>query len=194
MQEFLPSARRVIGHDRNSLRATFSVSSFLGLIVLLVFSFGCGGPSSSPGGSTSSNDVPELTDEVIHERINDARVREVPAENGTAPPIVWNFEEHEPKEIAVIEKQVDGTRATIVLDIETGSSPRARNPRHLAGQIRTEWALRTGWVLRRWEIVGTENISMTYKDLPKSPPDSNLPKLPPDNSNIPKPAAQNSNR
>lgn len=169
MEEFLPSARRVIGHNRNSLRATFLVSSFLGLIVLLVFSFGCGGPSRSPGGSTSSNDVPELTDEMIHERINDARVREVPAENGTSPPIVWNFEKHEPKEIAVIEKQVDGPRAVIVLDIKTGSSPKARNPRHLAGQIRTEWELQTGWVLRRWEIVRTENISMKYRDLPKPP-------------------------
>ena len=140
--------------------------------MLLVFSFGCGGPPSSPvggGPSTSSNDSPELTDEVIHERINDARVREVPAENGTAPPISWHFNRDEPKEIAVIEKQFDGTSATIVLDIKTGSSPRARNPRHLAGQIRTEWELRTGWVLRRWEIVRTENISMKYRDLPKPP-------------------------
>jgi hypothetical protein len=197
MEGFLPSARRVIRRDRNSLRATFSLSSFLGLIVLLTCSVGCGGPSSSQGdqgSSASSNDQPELTDEVIKERINDARVREVPAENGTAPPISWNFGPREPKEIAVIEKHVDGTRATIVLDITTGSSPKARNPRHLAGQIRTEWELRTGWVLRRWEIVGTENISMKYRDLPKPATDSNLPKLPTDNSNMPGPGAQNSNR
>lgn len=143
--------------------------------MLLVFSFGCSGPPSSPvggGSSASLNDLPELSDEVIHERINEARVREVPAENGTAPPINWNFGSREPKEIAVIEKQVDGTRATIVLDITTGSSPKARDPRHLAGQIRTEWELRTGWALRRWEIVRTENISMKYRDLPKPPADN----------------------
>lgn len=159
----------------NIQRAAFLLPWFLGLALLFTCSFGCGGPSSSKGDEASpaaSNDLPQLTDEVIHERINDARVREVPAENGTAPPINWNFDEHEPKEIAVIEKQVDGTHATLVLDIKTGSSPKARNPRHLAGQIRTEWELRTGWVLRRWEIVRTENISMKYRDLPKPPAES----------------------
>jgi hypothetical protein len=40
-----------------------------------------------------------------------------------------------------------------------------RNPRSLAGQIRTEWELKTGWALRKWEIVETENISMKYKNL-----------------------------
>jgi hypothetical protein len=148
------------------LRAAFS---FVGLTVLLAFSAGCGGPSSRGEGApaAASGDLPELTEEIIRERINDARVRDVPAENGTAPPIAWSFDHDEPKEITVIEKQVEGTRATIVLDIKTASSPRARNPRHLAGQVRTGWELRTGWVLRRWEIVGTENISMKYRDLPK---------------------------
>jgi hypothetical protein len=68
-----------------------------------------------------------------------------------------------------VEKQVNGNGATIVLDITTTSSPGTRNPRQLAGQIRTEWKLRTGWVLRQWEIVKTENISMKYKNLPKPP-------------------------
>ena len=63
---------------------------------------------------------------------------------------------------------MDGTRATLVLDIKTGSAPRSRNKLSLSGQIRTEWELQTGWVLRRWEIVDTENISMKYKDLRKT--------------------------
>jgi len=113
--------------------------------------------------------VPELTEEVIRERIHETWVREVPSENVNSAPISWGFSRDEPKEITVVEKNVEGTRATIVLDIKTGSSPRARNQRYLAGQIRTEWELRTGWVLRRWEIVDTENISMKYRDLPKSP-------------------------
>jgi hypothetical protein len=73
----------------------------------------------------------------------------------------------------VVEKHVEGRHATIVLDIKTSSAPRARNQRYLAGQIRTEWELQTGWVLRRWEIVETENISMKYKDLPKPPEQTN---------------------
>ena len=105
---------------------------------------------------------------MIRERINDAYISEVPAENGTDKPIPWNFRENEPKEIAILEKQIDGGRATIVLDIKTSSAP-GRRPIHLAGQIRTEWALKTGWVLRRWEIVRTENISMKYGNLPNPP-------------------------
>ncbi len=143
---------------------------------LLTLSLACGGPpqqSSGDGAAASSSaEIPEITDELIYERINDAWIREVPEESGTAEPISWNFDHDEPKEITVVDKQVKGTRATIVLDIKTGSAPRARANRVLAGQIRTEWELRTGWVLRRWEIADAENISMKYKDLPKPTSDN----------------------
>ncbi len=174
IDEFLPLTIGSIWHVRNVPRATFLLSSFLGLALLLACSFGCA-PSSSQGdgnqsGSASeSNDLPELTEEMIRERINDAGVREVPEENGTAEPISWSFDEEEPKEIAVVEKQMESERATIVLDIKTRSASKARNPRYLAGQIRTKWELKTGWVLRKWEIVRTENISMKYRNLPKPP-------------------------
>ena len=158
------------------IRAILSLSSFLGLAFLLFCSIGCA-PSSSQGdgervSSTSANDVPELTDDIIRERINHAYVRKVPEENGNGEPMNWTFVHEEPREISVVEKQVEGDHATVVLDIKTRSGPRAHGPRYLAGQIRTNWELRTGWVLRQWEIVGTENISMKYKKLPE-PPEQN---------------------
>lgn len=141
--------------------------SFILFTVLLVSA--CGPPSQQQSSSgPGSAEIPELTDDVVRERINGRWISDVPAENGTSQPLDWGFAENEPKEIAVVEKHIEGTHATIILDIKTGSSPRARNQRYLAGQIRTEWELRTGWVLRRWEIVRTENISMKYRDLPKS--------------------------
>jgi len=157
--------------------AIFSLSSIFGLSLLVALSFGCA-PSSSQGdgkqssSASASNDLPELTEEMIHERINDAGVREVPEEGGIAEPINWSFDRDEPKEIAIVEKRIEGERATVVLDIKTRSALYVRNPRQLAGQIRTEWELRTGWVLRQWEIVRSENISMKYKNLPK-PPEQN---------------------
>ena len=159
-----------------SLRST--QWSALLLSLLLVISWGCGGPpsaSTSPTGGQPADGgaIPEITQELIDERINDAWVREVPEETGIAQPISWNFDRDEPKVVTVVDKQVNGTSATIVLDIKTESSPRARAKRQLAGQIRTEWALRTGWVLRKWEIVDTENISMKYKDLSVPPPPAN---------------------
>jgi hypothetical protein len=161
---------KVMSKSSGRRRSILGISILV--IGLLLSTLGCGPPSSSPGGEQNASGVPEITDELIHERINETWVREVPAENGTSEPISWNFDHNEPKEIAVVEKKLDGTRATIVLDIKTGSAPRARANRQLAGQIRTEWELRTGWVLRRWEIVDTENISMKYRDLPK-PTDQN---------------------
>jgi hypothetical protein len=155
-------------------RVVLTLSLLLISSTLLIASFGCA-PSSPGGGQNpppSSQDLPELTKEIIDERINEARVYDVLPESGTGDPIPWGFDEDEPKEMTIVEKQVDGTRATIVLDIKTSSSPRSRVQRHLAGQIRTMWELRTGWVLRRWEIVNTENISMKYRDLPPLPPPS----------------------
>ena len=143
-------------------------SAILGLALLLA----CGGPPTSQGDGrqpASSGDLPELSDEVIRERINDTRVKDIPEENGTGQPITWRFFEEEPKEITVVEKQVDGTHATVILDVKTQTTPRAREPRALAGRIRTEWELTTGWVLRKWEIDKAENISMKYRNLPKPP-------------------------
>ena len=168
----------------------FPLATFL-FLVMILGTFGCGGPSSSTdtGSGDSSTSIPEITDELIYERINDAWIREVPEESGTAEAISWNFDHDEPKEITVVEKQLDGTKATIVLDIKTGSAPRARANRILAGQIRTEWELRTGWVLRRWEIVDTENISMKYKDLPKTTDaNSNSKKIPSNSLSPPSPS------
>ena len=168
---FLP---RTTCHFRSVSRSTFSRVSFLGIALLLALSFGCGPPSSQgdskQGGSAStSSDLPEITDEMIHQRINDTRVRDVPEENGATEAISWGFDEDEPKEIVIVERQIEGVRATIVLDIKTTSAPRARDPRELSGQIRTEWELKTGWALREWEIVKSENISMKYRNLPKPP-------------------------
>jgi len=150
-------------------RASFSLPSFFWLATLLACTLCCAPPASQGGGSrnstSSASDSLELTDDMIHERINDARVRDVPEENGTAEPISWGFDENEPKVIAIIEKQLEGDRATIVLDIKTSSSPRSREQRYLAGQIRTEWELKTGWALRQWEIVSAENISMKYRNI-----------------------------
>ena len=137
---------------------------------VLVFSSACAPPQSSDGKPNAGDGPPELTEETIRTRINGARVRDIPEENGAGDPISWGFFEEEPKEVTVVDKQVDGARATVILDIRTTSTPRARDPRYLAGQIRTEWELETGFVLRRWEIVRTENISMKYRNLPKPSP------------------------
>ena len=155
-------------------RARIFLPSFLISVFALAGSFGCAPPSpnGASGAPAGSQAQPELTQAIIEERINDARVYDVPPETGTGGPIPWGFDEDEPKEIVVVDQQMDGRRATIVLDIKTQSSPRSRSQLYLAGQIRTMWELRTGWVLRRWEIVGVENISMKYRDIPKPPASS----------------------
>ena len=148
-------------------------SGLLVIALLLACTIGCGPPASqngAQGGDPASAETPELTDEIIHRRINETRVFDVTPESGTGEPISWGFDEDEPKEITIVEKKIDGNSATVVLDMKTQSSPRARIHRELQGRIRTDWRLETGFVLRRWEIVNTENISMKYRDLPKQDP------------------------
>lgn len=171
--EFLLLKMRSIRKVRNVPRRIFLLSTFFGLALLLACSSGCA--PSSPGDDTQNssapgaNDLPEITDETLRKEINDVYLREVPEENGAGEPISWRIDENEPKEFTIVDKQIDGTRATIVLDIKTRSAPGARSPRQLAGRIRTKWELQTGWALRTWEIVETENISLKYKNLPKPP-------------------------
>jgi len=168
-REFLV-ATELIRHVQNVPRRTFLLSSFL--VLVLACSFGCA-PSSSPGddkqSESAANELPEITDETIRQAINNAYIRQIPEENGAADPINWNFDDSEPKKFTVVEKQVEGERATIIIDIKTQSAPGSRSPKYLAGQIRTKWELQTGWALRKWEIVETENVSMKYRNLPKPP-------------------------
>jgi len=159
---------------KNMPRASFFLLSIAVSALVLMSSSACA-PSSQQGGGadsagSASQAVPELTQEIIDERINDARVFDVLPDSGTGEPISWGFDEDEPKEITVVERRVEDSTATLVLDIKTQSAARSSTLRYLAGQIRTDWELRTGWVLRRWEIVNTENISMKYKNFPKPPP------------------------
>ncbi len=170
--KFLVLIMRLMRNVRSVPSGTFLHASFLGLALMLTASFGCA-PSSTGGGtqndSTSSapNDIPEITDEKLRQEINDIYLREVPEETGAGETISWRIDENEPKEFTVLEKKFDGNRATIVLNLKTGTAPNARSPKYLAGQIRTNWELQTGWAMRTWEIVETDNISLRYKNLPK---------------------------
>ncbi len=168
---------RVIEMRESCAKIRSFVLPFLATAILLSI-LGCA-PSSQNGASQDRNDQEslELTDDLIRERINDARVWDIPDETGVGDSISWGFDEDEPKEIVIVEKQIEPDKAIIVLDIKTMSSPRSREPRYLAGQIRTKWELQSGWVLRRWRIVETENISMKYKKFPKPPADAPSPPI-----------------
>jgi hypothetical protein len=146
--------------------------SALTVVLLLALSIGCGGPGPD---DSSAEGLPELTDELIRERLNGVRFGPVPPEEGSGEPISWRFFLDEPKEITIVEKNVQGTSANVVLDIKTTSSPRSREPRQLSGRIRTEWQLNSGMVLRQWEVVRTENLTVKYRNLPKPSPEPSKP-------------------
>ena len=134
---------------------------------LTLFALACGGPAGNESSPNASGDGPPgLTEDMIRERLNGSWINDVPERDGAGEPITWRFFESEPKEIVIVDKQVNGTSATVVLDIRTTSSPRSREKRYLEGKLRVDWELRRGLVLRQWEVVGTENISLKYKNLP----------------------------
>lgn len=144
----------------------------LGCVIslLLWLSFGAsacvdnspGSSSTGPQRSTGADDRPELTDEKIGETLVGEFLAGVPSEDGTARPMNWRFDENEPKELKVLEKQLQGDRATIVIDMKTRPF-RDKYQLHLAGQLRLHYELQTGWVTRKWEVVRIENISMKYR-------------------------------
>jgi len=128
------------------------------LIGLLLYINACSGGDSQP----PANDRPEITVETIREHINGERVR-VPAADSASEPRSWGFMRDEPKEIELVEKQLAGDTAMVVIDIRTGSAPRAEKPRKLSGRLRLHYKLERGWMLRQWEIVGIDNLSFAYE-------------------------------
>ena len=108
---------------------------------------------------------PEITVETILEDLNGQRIN-VPAEDGASEPSTWRFFLNEPKEIEILEKQLAGDKAILVIDVRTRTSPRAEQQgikKKLAGRLRLHYELQTGLVLRKWEIVRIENISFVYQ-------------------------------
>ena len=131
--------------------------------LLLVGLLACAGACTSGGSSPPADDKrPEITAEKIREDINGERVKVPPAE-GITESRSWGFERNEPKEIEIVEKQLDGDSATIVIDIRTGSAPRAEKPKKLSGRLRLHYRLEKGLVLRQWEIVEIDNLSFAYQ-------------------------------
>ncbi len=117
------------------------------------------------GGQPPEDRRPEITVEKIREDINGQRVS-VPAEDGASEPSSWRFYPNEPKEIEIVERQLAGDKATLVIDMRTRTSPRAEQQgitKKLAGRLRLHYELQSGFVLRKWEIVQVENISFAYQ-------------------------------
>ena len=131
--------------------------------LLLVGLLACGGACTGGGSSPPADDQrPEITAEKIREDINGERVKVPPAE-GITESRSWGFYRNEPKEIEIVEKQLDGDSATIVIDMRTGSAPQAEKPKKLSGRLRLHYRLEKGLVLRQWEIVEIDNLSFAYQ-------------------------------
>jgi hypothetical protein len=134
----------------------------ISLLLLLLLSALAG---ACEGGPPPEDRRPEITVEKIREDINGQRVS-VPAESGASEPSSWRFYPNEPKEIEILEKQLAGDKATLVIDLRTRTSPRAEQQgitKKLAGRLRLHYELQSYVVLRKWEIVRIENISFAYQ-------------------------------
>lgn len=132
------------------------------MILLLLLS---GLAGACKAGPPPEDRKPDITVETILEDLNRQRVH-VPAEDGTSQPSMWRFFPNEPKEIVIIEKQLAGDKAILVIDLRTSTSPRAEQQgikKKLAGKLRLHYQLQSYYVVRKWEIVGMENISFAYQ-------------------------------
>jgi len=133
--------------------------SGLVLVFLSALAGACG------GGQRPEDQRPEITVEKISEDINGQRVS-VPAEGGGSEPSSWRFFLNEPKEIEILDKQLVGDKATLVIDLRTRTSPRAEQQgitKKLAGRLRLHYELKKYVLVRKWEIVRIENISLAYQ-------------------------------
>jgi hypothetical protein len=143
------------------------------LFAALAAASACGaGPEAPPP-------PPALGDEKIRESLFEAWVDEVPEETGAGEPIRWHFLRNEPTELAIVERQMDGEKATVLVDVTTRSAPHARSPKALSGRLRLHYELKTEVFLRKWRIVDVDNLSMKYRDEPKSDDGDGPPEPPP---------------
>jgi hypothetical protein len=143
---------------RNALRAAL-------LFAALAAASACGPRPEAP--KPSPDTLPDLGDEKIRETLFEAEVREVPEEKGAARPIRWHFMRDEPTELTIVDRQIDGEKATVLVDVTTRTAPRSRSPKVLSGRLRLHYELQRMIILRKWRIVDIDNLSMKYREEPK---------------------------
>jgi hypothetical protein len=145
---------------------------WLSLLSLTACVAACGGSSQPAANSAASDERPGIALDNIKRDINGRWVR-VPAADGNSKPLdPWVFDPSEPKQIEIVEQKIEGDTATFLINMQTHTSPRARNPMSLSGQLRLHYQLESGLVFRSWEIREVENVSFKYvKETP--PPDAN---------------------
>jgi hypothetical protein len=134
------------------------------LLLCAACALACGG-----GSQPAQGDLPPLDLNGIRRNIDGRYVR-VPSADGKSEPIDWVFDPSEPKEIEIVEQKIEGDRATFLVNMRTHTVPRSRKPRSLSGQLRLHYRLRSGLVLRGWEIEEVENVSFTYTNEPPPSP------------------------
>ena len=146
----------------------------------------CGGGGAQQ--QSAQDQPPDITLETIREDINGEWVDgRVPAADDKSPPRGWAFDRSEPKQIEIVDQKVEGDHATFLINMQTRTAPRSRDPISLSGQLRLHYELESGLVFRKWEIVRVENVSFKYvKETP--PPDANA-----NNANANSGANSNSN-
>jgi hypothetical protein len=128
----------------------------------------CGGGAQQ----SATNDRPALMPDNVREDINNEWVR-VPSADGKSEPINWNFVREEPKQIDILDQKIEGDTATFLIQMQTRTVPRSRNPRTLSGQLRLHYHLESGLVFRKWQIVEIENVSFKYVNEPKPADNAN---------------------
>lgn len=140
-------------------------------IALLLLAAACGGGTQQQ--QSAQDQRPEITLETIRRDIDGRGVDgRVPAADGKSQPRGWAFDRSEPKQIEIVEQKVEGDHATFLINMQTRTAPRSREPLSLSGQLRLHYELQTGLVFRNWEIVRVENVSFKYVKEPP-PPDAN---------------------
>ena len=90
-----------------------------------------------------------------HPKINEAQIgTDLVGKNTGEGLLGWKFEKDEPREIAVLQRDYSGEKATIVIDIKTESAPGRFSRQKWAGKLRLHYE----WVAGVWTLVQVENL------------------------------------
>jgi hypothetical protein len=117
--------------------------------------------SGERGGDSLRVQLPQKTEITVAKVLKDIIGKQVQATDaaGQAQPMSWTFEENEPKQVEILERQAKDNDIALIIQMSTSGAPGSQDANvQLTGRLRLHYQ----WNNQDWILGRIDNVTFRY--------------------------------